>query len=118
MPDQNYDMTYRQGLRVKGFNFTTAIGTITQELSLSGLAKSFEGIFITNANAATIVTLIVNNDVVIDSQSATQLGLVTSGFPAFVPFPRRLTGQDTIQLRVVDTAARAINVAIYYRNEI
>lgn len=118
MPAANYDVTYRQGLRVKGFNFTTAIGTITQDLALSGLAKSFEGIIITNANAATIVTLIVNNDVVIDSQSATQLGNITTGFPAFIPFPRRLTGQDTIQLRVVDTAARAINVSVYYRNEL
>lgn len=114
----NYDITYRQGIRSKGFNFTTAVGTTTQELSLSGLAKSFEGIIITNANAATIVSLIINNDVAIDSQSATQLGASTTGFPAYVPFPRRLTGQDTIQLRVVDTAARAINVTIYYRNEI
>jgi len=112
------DNTYRQGIRAKGFQITTTAGTITQELSLSGLARMFEGIVIKNAVATTFVTLIVNNDVVIDSVEATQLGVVTTGFPVFVPFPRKLTGQDTITLRVVDTGSRTINTTIYYRNEL
>jgi hypothetical protein len=114
----NGDNTYRQGIRSKGFQVQTASGAITQELSLSGLARMFEGIFISGAAATTLVTLIINNDVTIEGQLGTQLGAVTSGFPAFVPFPRRLTGQDTITLRVVDTAARTLSTTIYYRNEL
>lgn len=112
------DNTYRQGIRAKGFAITTVNGTITQELSLSGLARMFEGIIIGNAATSTFVTLIINNDVTIENVVATQLGVVTSGFPVFVPFPRKLTGQDTITLRVVDTGARTINTTVFYRNEL
>ena len=114
----NGDNTYRQGIRAKGFAVQTASGTISQELSLSGLARMFEGILITGATSATNVTLIINNDVTIEAVTGTQLGAVTTGFPAYVPFPRRLTGQDTITLRVVDTASRTLAVTIYYRNEL
>jgi hypothetical protein len=112
------DNTYRQGIRAKGFQITTTAGVVTQELSLSGLARMFEGIVIKNSAITTFITLIVNNDVVIDSVEATQFGVVTSGFPVFIPFPRKLTGQDTITARVVDTAGRTINVTLYYRNEL
>jgi len=114
----NGDNTYRQGIRSKGFQVQTAAGTITSELSLSGLARMFEGIYISGAAATSIVTLIINNDVTIESQVGTQLGAATTGYPSFVPFPRRLTGQDTITLRVVDTGARTLGVTIYYRNEL
>jgi hypothetical protein len=33
--------------------------------------------------------------------------------------PRRLTGQDTIQLRITNTAAsQNVNVTVWYRNEL
>jgi hypothetical protein len=99
------------------------------------LAKAFEGIILsstTSAAPATIinatqlrVTLTINNDVVIDDVVAHELGAsvatgVTTGFPAFIPFPRALTGQDTILLRVTNSsgASQILNATVYYKNEI
>ncbi|MBF0388380.1 MAG: hypothetical protein HQL20_11135 [Candidatus Omnitrophica bacterium] len=71
------------------------------------------------------VTLTINNDVVIDDVCAYDLGAaatagVTSGFPYFIPFPRALTGQDTILLRVTNSsgASQILNAVVFYKNEI
>ena len=128
-------ITYRQGIRNKGFQVTVPTTGATQTLSLSGLAKAFEGIRLsatTSAAPATIinamqlrVTLTINNDVVIDDVVAHDLGAstgagITSGFPNFIPFPRALTGQDTILLRVTNSsgASQILNAVVYYKNEI
>lgn len=129
------DISYRQGLRSKGFQLTVPTTGADQTLSLSGLAKQFEGILLSSTTAAapgTVVdptqlriTLIINNDVVIDEDVAfhyalTATGGFSGGFPFFIPFPRRLTGQDTILLRVTNTsgASQILNTTVYYRNEI
>ena len=131
----NMNISYRQGIRNKGFQITVPTTGATQTLSLSGLAKAFEGILLsstTSAAPATLVnatqlrvTLTINNDVVIDDVIAHELGAstaggVTTGFPAFVPFPRALTGQDTILLRVTNSsgASQLLNATVYYKNEI
>jgi hypothetical protein len=130
----NMDISYRQGIRSKGFAITAATGITQQTLSLSGLAKSFEGILVSSAFTATPqtiidpaqlrITLTINNDVVIDDDLAfhyaiTATGGFTGGFPFFIPIPRRLTGQDTIQLRLVNAAAsQNVNVTVWYRNEL
>jgi len=131
----NMNISYRQGIRNKGFQITVPTTGATQTLSLSGLAKAFEGILFsttTSAAPATIVngtqlrvTLTINNDVVIDDVVAHELGAsvatgVTTGFPAFIPFPRALTGQDTILLRVTNSsgASQLLNATVYYKNEI
>jgi len=131
----NMNISYRQGIRNKGFQVTVPTTGATQTLSLSGLAKAFEGIRFsstTSAAPATLinamqlrVTLTINNDVVIDDVVAHDLGAstgagITSGFPNFIPFPRALTGQDTILLRVVNTsgASQILNTVVYYKNEI
>jgi hypothetical protein len=71
------------------------------------------------------VTLTINNDVVIDDVCAHDLGAstgagITSGFPNYIPFPRALTGQDTILLRVTNSsgASQLLNAVVYYKNEI
>jgi len=129
------DISYRQGLRTKGFQTTVPTTGADQTLSLSGLAKQFEGILLTATTSAapgTIidpaqlrVTLIINNDVVIDDDVAyhnaiSSTGGFSGGFPFFVPFPRRLTGQDTILLKVTNSsgASQILNTTVYYRNEI
>jgi len=131
----NMNITYRQGIRNKGFQVTVPTTGATQTLSLSGLAKAFEGIRLsatTSAAPATIinamqlrVTLTINNDNVIDDVCAHDLGAstgagITSGFPNFIPFPRALTGQDTILLRVTNSsgASQILNAVVYYKNEI
>jgi len=129
------DISYRQGLRTKGFQTTVPTTGADQTLSLSGLAKQFEGILITSTTSAapgTVtnptqlrLTLIINNDVVIDDDIAhhyaiSATGGFSGGFPFFVPFPRRLTGQDTILLKVTNSsgASQILNTTVYYRNEI
>jgi hypothetical protein len=117
----NMDISYRQGIRSKGFAITAATGITQQTLSLSGLAKSFEGFLLSSAFTATPqtiidqpaqlrITLTINNDTCIDddlavSYALTSTGGFTGGFPFFIPIPRRLTGQDTIQLRITNSAA-------------
>ena len=128
------DISYRQGIRSKGFAITCPTGTTQQTLSLSGLAKSFEGILLTSAFTATPqtvinpkqlrVTLTINNDVVIDDDVALHYaspatGGFSGGCPFFIPIPRRLTGQDTIQIRLVNAAAsQNVDVTVWYRNEL
>ena len=129
------DISYRQGLRTKGFQTTVPTTGADQTLSLSGLAKQFEGIIFTSTTSAapgTIIdpaqlriTLIINNDVVIDNDVAyhyavSATGGFSGGFPFFIPFPRRLTGQDTILLKVTNStgASQILNTTVYYRNEI
>lgn len=128
-------ISYRQGIRNKGFQVTVPSTGATQTLSLSGLAKAFEGLIFSSTTSAVPGTLVnatqlrlsltINNDVVIDDVVAVDLGAkvdsgVTSGFPAFIPFPRALTGQDTILLRVTNSsgASQLLNVTVYYKNEI
>jgi len=128
-------ISYRQGIRNKGFQVTVPTTGATQTLSLSGLAKAFEGIIFSSSTSAAPavlvnalqlrVTLTINNDVVIDDVVAHDLGAsatsgITSGFPNFIPFPRALTGQDTILLRVTNSsgASQLLNATVYYKNEI
>ena len=128
------NISYRQGIRNKGFQVTVPTTGATATLSLSGLAKAFEGILLsstTSAAPATLVnavqlrvTLTINNDVVIDDDSALHYatpatGGFSGGFPFFIPIPRRLTGQDTISLRIVNAAAsQNVDVTVWYRNEL
>jgi hypothetical protein len=129
------DISYRQGIRSKGFQVSVPTTGANQTLSLSGLAKSFEGILLSSTTGAAPGTIIdpaqlrlsltINNDVVIDDDVAfhyaiTSTGSFSGGFPFFIPIPRRLTGQDTILLRVTNTAGatQMLNVTVWYRNEI
>jgi hypothetical protein len=131
----NMNISYRQGIRNKGFQVTVPTTGATQTLSLSGLAKAFEGIILSSTTSAAPavlvnavqlkVTLTINNDVVIDDVVAHELGAstgtgISTGFPAFIPFPRALTGQDTILLRVTNSsgASQLLNATVYYKNEI
>ena len=129
------EISYRQGIRSKGFSVTVPTTGAQQTLSLSGLAKNFEGIiFSSTATAAPSVgvdpyqlriTLTINNDVVIDNDVAyhyamSSTGGFTGGFPFYIPLPRALTGQDTIILRVTNSsgASQILNATVWYRNSI
>jgi hypothetical protein len=131
----NMNISYRQGIRNKGFQVTVPTTGATQTLSLSGLAKAFEGIILSSTTSAAPavlvnavqlrVTLTINNDVVIDDVIAQELGAstgtgISTGFQAFIPFPRALTGQDTILLRVTNSSgvSQLLNATVYYKNEI
>lgn len=128
-------ISYREGIRSKGFQITVPTTGALQTLSLSGLAKNFEGILLSSTTSAapeTVVdpmqlrvTLTINNDVVIDDDVAYHYALSANGgfgggFPFYIPIPRALTGQDTIILRVVNTsgASQVLNCVVWYRNSI
>ena len=128
-------ISYRQGIRSKGFQITVPTTGAVQTLSLSGLAKSFEGIILSSTTSAAPgviidpaqlrITLTINNDVAIDDDvafnySITATGGFSGGFPFFIPITRALTGQDTITLRVTNAsgASQILNTTVWYRNEL
>ena len=128
-------ISYRQGIRSKGFQTTVPTTGAVQTLSLSGLAKSFEGIILSSTTSAAPgvivdpaqlrITLTINNDVCIDDDvvfhySITATGGFSGGFPFFIPIPRALTGQDTITIRVTNGsgASQILNTTVWYRNEL
>ena len=51
-------ISYRQGIRNKGFQVTVPTTGATQTLSLSGLAKSFEGIVFSSTTSAAPATIV------------------------------------------------------------
>jgi hypothetical protein len=129
------EISYRQGIRSKGFQVTVPTTGAQQTLSLSGLAKNFEGILLSSTTSAAPgtgvdpyqlrITLTINNDVAIDDDLAyhyaiSATGGFTGGFPFYIPIPRALTGQDTISLRVTNSsgASQILNVVVWYRNSI
>jgi hypothetical protein len=129
------EISYRQGIRSKGFQITVPTTGAQQTLSLSGLAKNFEGILLSSTTSAAPsvgidpyqlrITLTINNDVAIDDDLAyhyaiSGTGGFTGGFPFYIPIPRALTGQDTISLRVTNSsgASQILNVVVWYRNSI
>lgn len=129
------EISYRQGIRSKGFQVTVPTTGAQQTLSLSGLAKNFEGILLSSTTSAAPsvgvdpyqlrITLTINNDVAIDDDLAyhyaiSSTGGFTGGFPFYIPIPRALTGQDTISLRVTNSsgASQILNVVVWYRNSI
>ena len=129
------EISYRQGIRSKGFQITVPTTGAQQTLSLSGLAKNFEGILLSSTTSAAPgtgvdpyqlrITLTINTDVAIDDDLAyhyaiSATGGFTGGFPFYIPIPRALTGQDTISLRVTNSsgASQILNVVVWYRNSI
>ena len=129
------EISYRQGIRSKGFQITVPTTGAQQTLSLSGLAKNFEGILLSSTTSAAPsvgidpyqlrITLTINNDVAIDDDLAYHYALsgtggFTGGFPFYIPIPRALTGQDTISLRITNSsgASQILNVVVWYRNSI
>ena len=129
------EISYRQGIRSKGFQVTVPTTGAQQTLSLSGLAKNFEGILLSSTTSAAPsvgvdpyqlrITLTINNDVAIDDDlayhySISSTGGFTGGFPFYIPIPRALTGQDTISLRITNSsgASQILNVVVWYRNSI
>ena len=129
------EISYRQGIRSKGFQVTVPTTGAQQTLSLSGLAKNFEGILLSSTTSAAPsvgvdpyqlrITLTINNDVAIDDDLAyhyaiSSTGGFTGGFPFYIPIPRALTGQDTVSLRVTNSsgASQILNVVVWYRNSI
>lgn len=111
--------SYQTGLRSKGFRFTTAAGSNTQNLQLAGLAHKLEGIAIlTNAQNGfvnTEISFTVNNDTVIDRADARFVEYAPNRDLPFYPFMRGLTGQDSISVTVQNANPQTVSVIIYYR---
>lgn len=111
--------SYVNGLRAKAFPITTSAGVTDTNLSLSGRAKCFNGLMIEGAAgtiANAVVTLIINNDTVIDGASAIFFAKDAANPRQYFEFFRELEGQDTITLRIEDTGAQQLDVLVYYQD--
>jgi len=109
---------YIEGIRAKGFAFTTVTGTAEKQLSLSGLGKQLLGInfFAAGAIADDVtLTLKVNNDVVLEKVNANAIANNTTNPRQYYDLGRPLTGQDTILLEFTDgVGAQPFNIVLYY----
>ena len=111
--------SYVNGLRAKAFPINTAVGVTDTNLSLSGRAKCFNGLIIRGATAtiaSATITLIINNDTVIDGASALFFAKDAANPRLYFEFFRELEGADTITLRIEDSAAQQLDVLVYYQD--
>ena len=117
--NKNVVSGYVDGLRAKAFSITTINGVQDNTLTLSGFAKCFNGLII-DGGASNLqnmtATLIINNDVVIDSATPAFFETDAANPRQYFEFYRPLTGQDTITLRIQDTGAQSLEVLVYYQN--
>lgn len=110
--------SYIDGLRTKGFNFTTAAGgAVSNKIDLSGQGTNFLGIAIFCATPGGLtVNLTINNDVVIQATPAIfiQVNGNTNG-RAYYPLQRLLSGQDSITLGLTDAISQTVQVVVWYQ---
>lgn len=113
------NQSYINGIRAKSFPVTTIVGVLDVNLSLSGLARCFNGLIIQGgANLASAqISLIINNDQVIENASAEFFAKDVANPRQYFEFYRALEGNDTITLRIQDSAAQSLEVLVYYQNQ-
>ena len=102
--------------KVKGFFFNLGVGTKKFDLQLSGSARQLLGLnFGHKLQEDDRVTLIINNDVILDQASVAMLsGREMHIAREFFEFPRALSGQDNISLTIETVSAHPISVNFYY----
>ena len=105
--------------RVKGFEFAIAAGSNPDlEISLSGTARMFLGFAVTQtitdvATRAKGLTLVINNDIVIDNVNIDKFGPEFTD-DEFYFYPRPLSGTDTFKLDIIGQGANTIFLSAYY----
>lgn len=104
--------------KMKGYEWSIAVGENTLNLEIAGDARVMLGIILyTEDNDLTAmpdsVTLIVNREQVIDNVKPDLLSPVVMDDEYYF-IPRPLSGQDTISLKVTASASTTLYGAIYY----
>lgn len=99
----------------KGYTQATISGSQNLNIGLAGIASFFRGIAITKRGSTNITaTLIINDNRVIDQVNIEHLGPKTNNQMPFVPFPRKLSGSDTITLTLTGDGADTCDISVYY----
>lgn len=105
--------TYKNGVKIQGFNLTTANGTTDYTLQVAGSSEVLLGFFTLEGNLNQVLNISVNNFMRV--KDAPLLGFDSgniegSYFPLTAPFSNR----QNIQLSITDTAARNVFIVFYY----
>lgn len=109
---------YQEGIRCKGFTITPQVGVTDVNLPLSGFAKTFLGLAVQpGASSGTRVSLIINNDVVIENVDVDFFEVTSANPRQYFDFVRPLTGTDTITFRVEVTTATPFQLLVYFQNK-
>jgi hypothetical protein len=112
-------LEYKFGVRAKGFQVTIAANAANVNLPLAGGAAEFLGLTIVPDNTAftgaTRISLLVNNDQVLDNVPAPFLEDSADNPRSFIPFSRPIQSADEIRFQVNNAAQAVIYVVVYYR---
>ena len=107
--------------KIKGFNFTIAIGNSIQNLQLPGEARFLLGFKIFTSTPPSMVdfSIILNNEQMIDGANINVMNILpTAGnnYQEYLPINRQLSGQDTLDIsfRNNDGAAYLSTLMAFY----
>ncbi len=104
-------------IKVKGYRFGLAIGTVDETISLPAEASTLLGMAINTAFNGDF-SLNVNNEVVhekIDSTFAVPMPLGGLGLQPFFPINKKIGGRDNIKLSINSGIPVTVNVIFYYK---
>lgn len=107
-----------KGIRLKGFNVTTQVGTVTQTITQPGNMRNLIGINAYKNTAFTneTISLTINSERVLDNIAAKDICPENHqiGDPV-IRISRPLTGNDDIKLEVTSgTAGQTVNATFYF----
>ena len=111
-------MTGAKGVRLKGYNVTSQVGTVTQNITQPGNMRNLIGLNIYQNTAFTTetISLTINSERVLDNVSAKDICPETHqiGDPV-IRISRELTGNDDIKLELTSgTASNIMNATFYF----
>jgi len=106
------------GIRLKGFNITTQVGTVTQTITQPGNMRNLIGLNIYKGTAFTTetISLTINSEKVLDNIAAKDIcpeqHIIAD---PVIRISRPLTGNDDIRFEVTSgTAGQTVNATFYF----
>lgn len=111
-------MVGAKGIRLKGYNLTSQVGTLSQTISQPGNMRNLIGLNVYSSAAFTTetISLTINSEKVLDNISAKDICPENHqiGDPV-IRLSRQLTGNDDIKLEYTSTAAgNTLNATFYF----
>jgi hypothetical protein len=115
MDVQSRQLNYQNARKWKTYPFTSAVGTVQQNINLPGNAKVLLGVVCTGfAGNTAFVTITINNMVVFEGVPASLLARNVAE-PIQVETNLYVTGNDTIQIQVTDGVAQNLTFSLAYQ---
>ena len=107
-----------KGIRLKGFNVTTQVGTVTTTITQPGNMRNLIGLNIYKGTAFTTetISLTINSEKVLDNIAAKDISPINHQVSdPVIRISRPLTGNDDIKLEVTSgTANETVNATFYF----